>query len=163
MMLYYGLHQDKELGQVVVAWQGQSLYALNFGDEAGLKRRFPHGFILKHDPDQAQSVAMKALKAWSSGNSQSQTLELQGTLFQKKAWQALLDIPYGQTKSYGEIAQAIGNPRAAQAVGQAVGANPVALLVPCHRIIRGDGALGGYAWGAEKKRQILAREGIFLT
>ncbi len=73
-------------------------------------------------------------------------------------WQALRAIPYGETRSYGAVARAIGRPHAVRAVAQACAANPVALAVPCHRVVRGDGGLGGYRWGVERKRALLARE-----
>ena len=79
-------------------------------------------------------------------------------MFQQRVWQALLSIPFGETVSYGELAQMVGC-RSAQAVGQAVGANPVALLIPCHRVIAAHGKLGGYAYGTEIKKRLLELEG----
>ncbi|MAS41340.1 MAG: cysteine methyltransferase [Porticoccaceae bacterium] len=81
-----------------------------------------------------------------------------GTLFQQRVWQALCAVPYGDTASYGEIAAALGNPRASRAVGLANGRNPIAILVPCHRIIGGDGSLTGYGGGLERKRWLLDHE-----
>ena len=88
-------------------------------------------------------------------------LNPQGTAFQKRVWTALLTIPYGETLSYGEIAQMVGC-RSAQAVGQAVGANPIALIIPCHRLIAANGQLGGYAYGTEIKKRLLELEEILL-
>ena len=85
-------------------------------------------------------------------------LDLEGTSFQKKVWGALRTIPYGETRSYGEIARQVGNPRAARAVGMANHENPVAIVVPCHRVIAGDGSLGGYAGGLKRKSRILGLE-----
>ena len=85
-------------------------------------------------------------------------LNPQGTAFQKRVWTALLTIPYGETLSYGEIAQMVGC-RSAQAVGQAVGANPIALIIPCHRVIAANGQLGGYEYGTEIKKKLLELEG----
>jgi AraC family transcriptional regulator of adaptative response/methylated-DNA-[protein]-cysteine methyltransferase len=85
-------------------------------------------------------------------------LWVRGTNFQVAVWRALLRIPEGAVTSYGELAAAAGRPGAARAVGQAVGANPVAYLIPCHRVIRGAGAPGGYRWGPERKRALLAWE-----
>lgn len=82
-------------------------------------------------------------------------LALKGTPFQLKVWQALLDVPLGQTSSYGALANAIGKPKAARAIGAAVGKNPVTFIVPCHRILAGDGSLGGYYWGLETKQAML--------
>ncbi len=83
---------------------------------------------------------------------------LRGTNFQLKVWQALLNIPTGSTVTYGDIANAIGKPTSSRAVGNAVGGNPVAFVIPCHRVLRESGALGGYRWGADKKQAILAWE-----
>ena len=85
-------------------------------------------------------------------------LNPQGTAFQKRVWTALLTIPYGETLSYGEIAQMVGC-RSAQAVGQAVGANPIALIIPCHRVIAAHGKIGGYEYGTEIKKKLLELEG----
>ncbi len=81
-----------------------------------------------------------------------------GSVFQRRVWRALLEIPPGATASYGKIAAVIGRPGAARAVGQAVGANPIALLIPCHRVVKSSGGLGGYRWGAERKHRLLALE-----
>ncbi|WP_114417889.1 methylated-DNA--[protein]-cysteine S-methyltransferase [Marinospirillum perlucidum] len=86
-------------------------------------------------------------------------LDLQGTAFQKAVWEALLTIPAGQTRSYSQLAEQVGQPAAVRAVASACGANPVALLVPCHRVVRKDGGLGGYRWGLDMKRRLLQREG----
>jgi O-6-methylguanine DNA methyltransferase len=80
--------------------------------------------------------------------------------FQRRVWSALQEIPFGTTRSYGEVARAIGMPRAARAVGQAVGANPIPLLIPCHRVVASGGSLGGYAWGPRWKRRLLQVERI---
>ena len=82
-----------------------------------------------------------------------------GTSFQKKVWDAIQRIPYGEVSSYKWIAEQIGKPKAVRAVGSAVGANPVSILRPCHRVVRSNGALGGYGGGLERKRQLLALEG----
>jgi AraC family transcriptional regulator, regulatory protein of adaptative response / methylated-DNA-[protein]-cysteine methyltransferase len=85
-------------------------------------------------------------------------LDVQATAFQKRVWQALQEIPYGETRTYREVAEAIGSPRAARAVGHACATNPTALVVPCHRVIRQDGGMGGYRWGVDRKEQILQME-----
>lgn len=87
-------------------------------------------------------------------------LDIQGTAFQQQVWQALSAIALGEIRTYSEIATAIGAPSASRAVANACGANPLAVVVPCHRVVRGDGTLGGYRWGIERKRQLLAREGL---
>ena len=85
--------------------------------------------------------------------------DAQGTEPQKAVWAALREIPAGRTASYAEIARAIGRPSAARAVAQACGANPLAVITPCHRVVRADGGLSGYRWGVERKQALLAREG----
>jgi len=87
-------------------------------------------------------------------------LDLRGTAFQEELWQALCEIPPGETITYGELARLLGKPRAARAVGGACGANRVAVLVPCHLVLGGGGGLGGYAFGAERKKRLLALEGV---
>jgi methylated-DNA-[protein]-cysteine S-methyltransferase len=104
--------------------------------------------------------AAQELEEYAAGGRKTFTvpLDLEGTSFQKKVWTALQAIPYGQTRSYGEIARRVGNPRAARAVGMANHENPIAIVVPCHRVIAGDGSLGGYAGGLRKKLSILNLE-----
>jgi len=88
--------------------------------------------------------------------------EAVGTPFQQRVWRTLLDIPYGETTSYGEVARRIGTPRAVRAVGRANGANPIAVIVPCHRVIGANGTLTGYGGGLERKAKLLALEGVRL-
>lgn len=104
--------------------------------------------------------AVRELKEYAAGERKKFTvpLDLEGTSFQKRVWKALRTIPYGQTRSYGEIARQVGNPRAARAVGMANHENPIAIVVPCHRVIAGDGSLGGYAGGLNKKSTLLNLE-----
>ena len=87
-------------------------------------------------------------------------MDIKASAFQRKVWEALQAIPYGKTRSYGEIARAVGRSGAARAVGRAVGANPVAWLIPCHNVLRKDGALGGYHWGEDRKRAMLAWQAL---
>ena len=89
-------------------------------------------------------------------------LDLEGTSFRKKVWQALLSIPYGKTTSYGRIANQIGNPKSSRAVGQACGANPVPIIVPCHRVLTSSGKMGGYSGGIHIKNALLKLEGVIL-
>jgi methylated-DNA-[protein]-cysteine S-methyltransferase len=104
--------------------------------------------------------AERELRAYFAGEraSFSVPLDAAGTEFQKKAWAALLTIPYGETRSYGELARQIGNPKASRAVGAANGRNPISIIVPCHRAIASDGALTGFAGGLEAKRYLLSLE-----
>ena len=85
-------------------------------------------------------------------------LDIRGTAFQERVWQALRAIPPGKTATYAEIARAVGRPKAARAVAQACAANPLAVAIPCHRVVRTDGDLSGYRWGVERKRELIARE-----
>jgi AraC family transcriptional regulator, regulatory protein of adaptative response / methylated-DNA-[protein]-cysteine methyltransferase len=86
-------------------------------------------------------------------------LDVRGTAFQRRVWQALREIPAGSTTSYAELARRIGAPKSVRAVAQACAANPLAVAIPCHRVVRGDGGLSGYRWGVERKRALLEREG----
>jgi AraC family transcriptional regulator of adaptative response/methylated-DNA-[protein]-cysteine methyltransferase len=85
-------------------------------------------------------------------------LDVRGTAFQRRVWEALREIPVGSTASYADIANRIGSPRSVRAVAQACGANALAMAIPCHRVVRSDGALSGYRWGVERKRMLLDRE-----
>jgi AraC family transcriptional regulator of adaptative response/methylated-DNA-[protein]-cysteine methyltransferase len=85
-------------------------------------------------------------------------LDVSGTAFQYQVWQVLQKIPYGQTRSYSQVAEAIGNPKAVRAVATACASNPVALAIPCHRVVRSNGELSGYRWGVEKKQKLLEQE-----
>jgi len=104
--------------------------------------------------------ATRELKEYAAGERKKFTVPLDpnGTTFQKKIWKTLRTIPYGQTRSYGEIARLAGNPRAARAVGMANRENPIAIVVPCHRVIASDGSLGGYAGGLKRKSAMLNLE-----
>ena len=86
------------------------------------------------------------------------SLDIQATAFQRCVCEKLMEIPYGKTQSYQQVAEAIGKPKAVRAVANACGANPVALMIPCHRVVRSDGSLGGYRWGIKRKKALLARE-----
>ncbi len=105
--------------------------------------------------------AVAELREYAAGRRQrfSLPLDLEGTPFQRKVWKALCAIPYGETRSYQQVARAVGNPRASRAVGMANHWNPVAIIVPCHRVIASDGTLGGYAGGLEMKARMLRMEG----
>ena len=85
-------------------------------------------------------------------------LDIQATAFQKRVWDALRRIPYGETRTYAEVAQDIGNPKAARAVGNACASNPVALVIPCHRVVKNDGSFGNYRWGHTRKKTLLELE-----
>ncbi|WP_304441272.1 methylated-DNA--[protein]-cysteine S-methyltransferase [Demequina sp. NBRC 110052] len=113
----------------------------------------------------AVASGARALSAYFAGaeDCEPPPLDLQGTEFQRQVWGALLTIPFGETRTYREIAAAVNRPRAIRAVAAAIGANPVGVLVPCHRVIGSDGTLTGYAGGIERKRWLLAHEGAALA
>jgi AraC family transcriptional regulator of adaptative response/methylated-DNA-[protein]-cysteine methyltransferase len=151
------------LGDVLVAATTKGVSCLAFGEgEAELRVRFPKAQLVPAGEDFrdlfAQVVA--AVEQPQSDNA-AIPLDVRGTAFQQRVWEELRRIPCGETRSYGELAAALGNPKASRAVGGANGANNVAVLIPCHRVIAADGSLGGYAYGLEIKAELLRREGRY--
>jgi AraC family transcriptional regulator of adaptative response/methylated-DNA-[protein]-cysteine methyltransferase len=151
------------LGTLLVAAPERGVCAVSLGDVAialvaGLRREYPAAHV--HEDATHLSEAVEAILRHLAGEQPhlDLPLDIRATAFQWRVWEALREIPYGDTRSYGEIAQAIGQPTAARAVAQACGHNPVALAIPCHRVVREDGSLGGYRWGVDRKRTILAQE-----
>ena len=150
------------LGYLLLAATERGLCAVRLGDSAAAVRselavEFPRATLIEDRPAlEGQFAAVEALLA---GETPALPLDIEATAFQARVWQALLRIPRGTTVSYGELARAIGQPQAVRAVAGACAANPVALVVPCHRVVGRDGALTGYRWGVERKRDLLAREG----
>ena len=125
--------------------------------EEEIREQFPHA-ILERD-DKAMRDVMRALQLIAQGKQAPQLpVDVTGTAFQARVWAALRDIPYGETRSYADIAEEIGEPAAVRAVGSACGANRVPLSIPCHRVVRTDGSLGGFGWGLEVKESLLAAE-----
>jgi len=148
------------LGKVLIAGTARGLCSVKLGE--GVERLLAEEFSeaeLVHDP-KAMPEVRKAILAFLAGDASLARvpLDIRGTVFQRKVWDALRRIPAGQTRSYRQIAQAIGAPRAVRAVGSACGANPVAMVIPCHRALRTDGTLGGYAWGLGRKKKLLEIE-----
>jgi len=160
---------DSSFGPLLLARSEQGLAWLSFvtseeKESAELKRRFPGAELERADALREPWVAETVAEAESLGRegvsaAAAFPLGLRGTPFQRSVWDALLAIPSGQTRSYSEVARSIGRPKAVRAVAQACGANPVAIIVPCHRVIGADGSLTGYASGLDRKRDLLAREG----
>ena len=151
--------KDSPLGPLLVAATSKGICRLTFDeDESVLKRRFPNATVLPDDG----TISDWAEGALTAIEHPAQTPELpidvRGTAFQEAVWKELRRIPLGETRSYADIAAAVGQPQAVRAVGTANGSNPVAVLVPCHRVIRSDGTLGGYAGGLDRKRQLLQAE-----
>jgi len=155
---------DSPLERLLIATTETGICAVSAHDsdralERQLKTRFPAS-ALKRDDEGLQEFVIRVLDLIrGSGSADMLPLDLQGTPFQKSVWEELLRIPAGKTRSYGEIAKRIKRPKAFRAVAQACGANPVAIVVPCHRVVGSDGSLGGYSGGLHRKRLLLANEG----
>ncbi|MET1078784.1 MAG: bifunctional DNA-binding transcriptional regulator/O6-methylguanine-DNA methyltransferase Ada [Pseudomonas sp.] len=151
------------LGAILVAASARGVCAILMGDEADslvrdLERRFPKAELMGGDSSFEHWVAMVVGLVEAPQLGLALPLDIRGTAFQQRVWQALREIPAGTTVSYSELAQRIGLPRAVRAVAQACGANALAIAIPCHRVVRHDGALSGYRWGIERKRVLLERE-----
>lgn len=151
------------LGAILVAHSGLGLCAILLGDDPDalvrdLQDRFAQAQLVGGDADYEALVAQVVAFVEAPGLGLALPLDVQGTAFQQRVWQALRSIPPGQTASYAEIAARIGAPAATRAVAQACGANALAVAIPCHRVVRSDGALSGYRWGVERKRALLQRE-----
>ncbi len=151
------------LGRLLVARTERGICSVSLADsDAQLEKRLRHEFPkaeVQRDRN-GLSDAVRALLRYIEGQQPrfDLPLDLRGTAFQCRVWEELLRIPYGSTRTYGEVASAVGKPGAARAVGSACGSNPVPLLVPCHRVVRGSGQLGGYGLGLPRKRALLDME-----
>jgi AraC family transcriptional regulator of adaptative response/methylated-DNA-[protein]-cysteine methyltransferase len=128
--------------------------------ETKLRAEFPRAELERVDAGRDEFLAprVRAVADVLAGRRAQVDVDLMGTAFQKKVWDALMKIPRGETRSYAELAAQVGAPRGARAVASACAHNRVAILVPCHRVVRGDGSLGGYRWGLPLKQQLLERE-----
>lgn len=151
---------DSPLGPMLIAATAKGICRLTFDDsEASLTRLFPNATLVE-DSGGMRALVEGALAAIERPLAAPELpIDVAGTAFQEAVWKELRKIPPGETRSYAEIAAAIGQPKAVRAVGTANGDNHVAVLIPCHRVIRSDGSLGGYAGGIERKRKLLAAEG----
>jgi len=150
---------DTPLGQMLVAATSKGICRLTFDEDvAALHRRFPNATIEPADTAMAALVSGVLQAIETPAAAPDLPIDVAGTAFQEAVWQELRKIPAGETRSYADIAAAIGEPGAVRAVGTANGSNPVAVLVPCHRVIRSDGSLGGYAGGLDRKRKLLDSE-----
>jgi AraC family transcriptional regulator of adaptative response/methylated-DNA-[protein]-cysteine methyltransferase len=156
---------ESSLGLVAVAATDRGICAVLFGASRnalteGLKGRFPRAVFEAADRGSDFEQWVERTMDYLDGKSElfELPLDVRGTAFQELVWRALRDIPAGQTASYGEIAARIGRPKSARAVAGACAANPVAVIIPCHRVVRADGDLSGYRWGTRRKRHLLDRE-----
>jgi methylated-DNA-[protein]-cysteine S-methyltransferase len=147
---------DTPVGRTMVAWNGDDVVSIRFGST--LERGHPGG-DWRHVPG-SESVAVAQLRAYFDGVRRKFDMPVsqKGTSFQKRVWKAVADIPFGETRSYSDIAAAIGNPAAVRAVGAANGRNDVPIVIPCHRVIGSGGELRGYAGGVAIKEALLAFE-----
>ena len=153
------------LGAILVAQSSRGVCAILIGDDPevlvrDLQDRFPKAHLIGGDADFEQLVARVVGFVEAPAIGLDLPLDLRGTAFQQRVWQALREIPAGRTASYTDIAQRIGAPASVRAVAQACGANPLAVAIPCHRVVRLDGGLSGYRWGIERKRELLSREAL---
>ena len=147
------------LGPMLVGATDRGVCRLSFGEGPdALARRFSEARLVSGGAAFEALLEKVAAAVERPGDSRSIALDLHGTPFQQAVWQELRRIPAGQTRSYAQIAAQIGKPNACRAVGGANRANPVAVLVPCHRVIGADGGIAGYAWGEAIKRELLRRE-----
>jgi AraC family transcriptional regulator, regulatory protein of adaptative response / methylated-DNA-[protein]-cysteine methyltransferase len=154
---------EASLGAVLVAATDKGVCAITLGDDPealvrDLQDRFPRAEFKGGDAEFERTIAEVVGLVEAPAQRLDLPLDIRGTAFQQKVWAALQTIPPGKTATYKEIARAIGQPTAVRAVAQACGANPLAVAIPCHRVVRSDGDLSGYRWGVERKRELIARE-----
>jgi AraC family transcriptional regulator of adaptative response/methylated-DNA-[protein]-cysteine methyltransferase len=151
------------LGQLLVAATKRGLCRVELGADVkalleDLQREFPEAQSITRDDAALGRYVRELLRRIDGGAPRNLPLDIQATAFQRQVFEELLRIPLGETRSYREVAVAIGQPAAARAVGSACASNPVALAIPCHRVLRNDGSLGGYAWGIERKQALISAE-----
>ncbi|WP_409319625.1 bifunctional DNA-binding transcriptional regulator/O6-methylguanine-DNA methyltransferase Ada [Pseudomonas sp. KCJK9016] len=151
------------LGAILVAQSARGICAILLGDDphqlvCDLQDQFRRANLIGADAEFEQLIAHVVGFIEAPAIGLDLPLDVQGTAFQERVWQALREIPVGSTASYADIAQRIGSPKAVRAVAQACGANSLAVAIPCHRVVRSDGNLSGYRWGVERKRELLSRE-----
>ncbi|NIJ64243.1 O-6-methylguanine DNA methyltransferase [Sphingomonas leidyi] len=156
---------DSAIGRMLVARSADGVCTILFGDDdeqlaADLKGRFPGATLVRDDAAVATDLARLVRFVERPVEGLALPLDLRGTPFQQRVWDVLRGIPSGSTVTYAEVARRIGVPNAVRAVAGACAANPVALAIPCHRVVRSDGSLGGYRWGLDRKRTLIAREAM---
>ena len=148
---------------MLVAATGKGVCAILLGDDPeslveDLQDQFPKALLIGGDAAFERLVAQVVGFVEAPSLGLNLPLDVQGTAFQERVWQALREVPPGATVSYAQVAARIGQPKAVRAVAQACGANPLAVAIPCHRVVRRSGELSGYRWGVERKRALLAEE-----
>ncbi|QAV25250.1 bifunctional DNA-binding transcriptional regulator/O6-methylguanine-DNA methyltransferase Ada [Proteus hauseri] len=151
------------LGNILVAQSEKGICAITLGDDADnllvdLQKQFPHAELIGANKEFEQIVAQVIGFIEFPLRPLSLPLDIQGTIFQQKVWKALMEIPFGYTVTYQDIANKIGSPKAYRAVANACGANKLAVAIPCHRVVRQNGELSGYRWGIERKAKLLQNE-----
>jgi AraC family transcriptional regulator of adaptative response/methylated-DNA-[protein]-cysteine methyltransferase len=154
---------ESSLGPILVARSEKGICAISLGDDAAvlvrdLEDRFPNAALIGGDGEFEQLVAQVVGFVEQPRIGLDLPLDVRGSAFQERVWRALREVPAGKTASYAEIARRLGEPKAVRAVAQACAANPIAVAIPCHRVVRNDGALSGYRWGVERKRALLEKE-----
>ncbi|MBK5264375.1 MAG: methylated-DNA--[protein]-cysteine S-methyltransferase, partial [Alphaproteobacteria bacterium] len=150
---------QSSLGLMLIAATDRGLCRISFDeDERALRQHFPKADIRPGDAEFAELAACVVALADQPGLANDLPIDVRGTAFQQAVWDALRAIPPGETRSYAQIAAAIGRPGAVRATGSACGDNQLAVLIPCHRVVRSDGGLGGYAYGLERKKALLGKE-----
>jgi len=152
------------LGLILVARTDRGVCAILLGDDPDtlareLQDRFPRATLIDDDEELDELVARVVEFVEAPATGLDLPLDVRGTAFQRRVWQALREIPAGSTASYTDVAGRIGAPNSVRAVAQACAANPLAVAIPCHRVVRSDGGLSGYRWGVERKRALIQREG----
>jgi AraC family transcriptional regulator of adaptative response/methylated-DNA-[protein]-cysteine methyltransferase len=154
---------DSPLGCMLLAATDKGLCAIQFADseeelEQGLKHEFPFA-QRQRDDDHLRSWTRTVLGRLAGNKlNAALPLDIQATAFQRRVWEYLQTIPYGSTRSYSDVADAIGHPKATRAVARACASNRIAVAIPCHRVVRSNGALGGYRWGLRRKQELLDLE-----
>ena len=150
------------IGKMTVIGAGNSLCFIGFNQNKSIERcsHFFQSAEFSEDIEKAKKMSAHILDIWSGRSTKKLSLIVNGTEFQTQVWQALMQIPTGHVVSYGTIANYIGNPKAVRAVGTAVGANPISLLIPCHRVVQQNGRVENYGWGDVMKQGLLKIEAI---
>jgi AraC family transcriptional regulator of adaptative response/methylated-DNA-[protein]-cysteine methyltransferase len=156
LTIVYGV-VPSPFGSCLIATIDKKLCKLSFVDSAGkaigeLHRAWPKAELIRSDKPM-KSLASKIFT--KSKAKKNIPFVIKGTDFQVRVWKAMMSIPFGKTKSYKEVAKAVGAPNAFRAVGSACGKNPIGMLIPCHRVLASDGSLGGFGWGLERKKEML--------